>query len=141
MQNSVSATVSRLCLRLGLPKGTSFHVHRHSASLLLADGVGLATNGSDLLERRLGTLRAVAPGGFVESEPRESLKTACTFAREFCNTTKKGSSAAASSFAHDFRNRLSQHAGPNVYRLPGDVAKLTLCETCIQRRTSVYFSK
>lgn len=40
MPNSVSATVSRLCQRLGLPKGASLHVLRHShASLLLADGV------------------------------------------------------------------------------------------------------
>jgi integrase len=44
MPNSVSATVSRLCRRLGLPKGASLHVLRHShASLLLADGVDLAT--------------------------------------------------------------------------------------------------
>lgn len=44
MPNSVSSTVSRLCRRLGLPKGASLHVLRHShASLLLADGVDLAT--------------------------------------------------------------------------------------------------
>ena len=44
MPNSVSATVSRLCRRLGLPKGASLHALRHShASLLLADGVDLAT--------------------------------------------------------------------------------------------------
>jgi integrase len=44
MPNSISSTVSRLCRRLGLPKGASFHVLRHShASLLLADGVDLAT--------------------------------------------------------------------------------------------------
>jgi integrase len=44
MPNSISATVSRLCRRLGLPKGSSLHVLRHShASLLLADGVDLAT--------------------------------------------------------------------------------------------------
>jgi len=44
MPNSISSTVSRLCRRLGLPKGTSLHVLRHShASLLLADGVDLAT--------------------------------------------------------------------------------------------------
>ncbi len=44
MPNSVSATVSRLCRRLGLPKGASLHVLRHShASLLLANGVDLAT--------------------------------------------------------------------------------------------------
>jgi integrase len=44
MPNSVSATVSRLCGRLGLPKGASLHTIRHShASLLLADGVDLAT--------------------------------------------------------------------------------------------------
>ena len=44
MPNSISSTVSRLCRRLGLPKGTSLHVLRHShASLLLAGGVDLAT--------------------------------------------------------------------------------------------------
>lgn len=44
MPNSVSATVSRLCRKLGLPKGASLHVLRHShASLLLANGVDLAT--------------------------------------------------------------------------------------------------
>ena len=44
MPNSISSTVSRLCRRLGLPKGASLHVLRHShASLLLADGVDLAT--------------------------------------------------------------------------------------------------
>jgi len=43
MPNSISSTVSRLCRRLGLPKGASLHVLRHShASLLLADGVDLA---------------------------------------------------------------------------------------------------
>lgn len=44
MPNSISSTVSRLCRRLGLPKGASLHVLRHShASLLLADGMDLAT--------------------------------------------------------------------------------------------------
>jgi site-specific recombinase XerD len=44
MPNSVSSTVARLCRKLGLPKGASLHVLRHShASLLLADGVDLAT--------------------------------------------------------------------------------------------------
>jgi integrase len=44
MPNSISSTVSRLCRRMGLPKGASLHVLRHShASLLLADGVDLAT--------------------------------------------------------------------------------------------------
>ena len=44
MPDSVSATLSRLCRTLGLPKGASLHVLRHShASLLLADGVDLAT--------------------------------------------------------------------------------------------------
>jgi integrase len=42
--DSVSATVSSLCRRLGLPKGASLHVLRHShASVLLANGVDLAT--------------------------------------------------------------------------------------------------
>jgi integrase len=42
--NSVSATVSRLCRRLGLPKGASLHTVRHThASLLLEEGAGLAT--------------------------------------------------------------------------------------------------
>jgi integrase len=44
MPNSISSTVSRLCRRMGLPKGASLHVLRHThASLLLADGVDLAT--------------------------------------------------------------------------------------------------
>jgi len=44
MPNSVSSTVSRLCRRLGLPKGASLHVLRHShASLLLEKGVDIAT--------------------------------------------------------------------------------------------------
>ena len=44
MPNSVSSTVSRLCRQLGLPKGASLHVLRHShASLLLSEGVDLAT--------------------------------------------------------------------------------------------------
>ena len=44
MPNSVSSTVARLCRKLGLPKGASLHVLRHShASLLLASGVDLAT--------------------------------------------------------------------------------------------------
>src|SRR5450759_791223 len=39
MPNSVSSTVSRLCRQLGLPKGASLHVLRHShASLLLSEG-------------------------------------------------------------------------------------------------------
>jgi integrase len=43
MPNSVSSTVARLCRKLGLPKGTSLHVLRHSyASLLQAEGVDLA---------------------------------------------------------------------------------------------------
>jgi integrase len=42
--NSISSTVSRLCRRLGLPKGASLHVLRHShASLLLTEGVDIAT--------------------------------------------------------------------------------------------------
>ena len=44
MPNSISATVSRICRRLGLPKGCIAPRLRHShASLLLEDGVGLAT--------------------------------------------------------------------------------------------------
>ena len=44
MPNSVSATVSRLCRRTGMPKGASLHSVRHShASLLLEKGVDLAT--------------------------------------------------------------------------------------------------
>jgi integrase len=42
--DSVSGTVSRICRKLGLPKGASLHTLRHShASLLLAEGVDLAT--------------------------------------------------------------------------------------------------
>ena len=42
--DSVSASVSLLCRRLGLPKGVSLHTLRHShGSVLLADGVDLAT--------------------------------------------------------------------------------------------------
>ncbi len=42
--DSVSASVSLLCRRLGLPKGASLHTLRHShGSTLLADGVDLAT--------------------------------------------------------------------------------------------------
>ncbi len=42
--DSVSAAVSLLCRRLGLPKGVSLHTLRHShGSVLLADGVDLPT--------------------------------------------------------------------------------------------------
>jgi integrase len=42
--DSISASVSLLCRRLGLPKGASLHTLRHShGSVLLADGVDLAT--------------------------------------------------------------------------------------------------
>ena len=42
--DSISATVSLLCRRLGLPKGVSLHTLRHShGSVLLADGVDLPT--------------------------------------------------------------------------------------------------
>ena len=42
--NSVSASVSLLCRRIGLPKGASLHTLRHThGSFLLADGVDLAT--------------------------------------------------------------------------------------------------
>jgi integrase len=42
--DSVSASVSLLCRRLGLPKGASLHTLRHShGSVLLADGVDLVT--------------------------------------------------------------------------------------------------
>jgi integrase len=42
--DSVSASVSLLCRRLGLPKGASLHTLRHShASILLANGIDLAT--------------------------------------------------------------------------------------------------
>jgi integrase len=44
--------VSRLCRRLGLPKGASLHTVRHShASLLLEGGAGLAT-----ISERMGHL-------------------------------------------------------------------------------------
>jgi len=40
----ISATVSRICKRLGLTKGVSLHTVRHThASLLLEEGAGLAT--------------------------------------------------------------------------------------------------
>ncbi len=42
--DSISASVSLLCRRLGLPRGASLHTLRHShGSVLLADGVDLAT--------------------------------------------------------------------------------------------------
>ncbi len=42
--DSVSASVSLLCRRLGLPRGASLHTLRHShGSVLLADGVDLPT--------------------------------------------------------------------------------------------------
>jgi integrase len=42
--NSISASVSLLCRRLGLPKGASLHTLRHThGSFLLADGVDLPT--------------------------------------------------------------------------------------------------
>jgi integrase len=42
--NSISSTVSRLCRRLGLPKGSSLHTVRHShASILLERGVAITT--------------------------------------------------------------------------------------------------
>lgn len=48
--DSVSASVSLLCRRLGLPRGVSLHSLRHShGSVLLADGVDLAT-----ISERLG---------------------------------------------------------------------------------------
>jgi integrase len=44
MPNSVSATVSRLCRRTGMPKGASLHtVHHSHASLLLSEGVDIVT--------------------------------------------------------------------------------------------------
>jgi integrase len=48
--DSISASVSLLCRRLGLPKGTSLHTLRHThGSFLLADGVDLPT-----VSKRLG---------------------------------------------------------------------------------------
>ena len=42
--DSISSTVSRLCRKLGLPRGASLHVLRHShASHLLHEGVDLLT--------------------------------------------------------------------------------------------------
>ena len=42
--DTISASISLLCRRLGLPKGVSLHTLRHShGSVLLADGVDLAT--------------------------------------------------------------------------------------------------
>ena len=42
--DSISSTVSRLCRKLGLPRGASLHVLRHShASHLLHEGVELLT--------------------------------------------------------------------------------------------------
>ena len=42
--DSISATVSRICRRLGLPKGSSLHTVRHShASILLEKGVAITT--------------------------------------------------------------------------------------------------
>jgi integrase len=48
--NTVSAAVSALCRRLGLPKGASLHSLRHThASVLLEEGVPLTT-----VSQRLG---------------------------------------------------------------------------------------
>jgi integrase len=42
--DSVSASASLLCRKLGLPKGANLHTLRHThGSILLADGVDLAT--------------------------------------------------------------------------------------------------
>jgi integrase len=42
--DSISSTVSRICRRLGLPKGSSLHTVRHShASILLEKGVAITT--------------------------------------------------------------------------------------------------
>lgn len=42
--DTISASISLLCRRLGLPKGVSLHTLRHShGSVLLADGMDLAT--------------------------------------------------------------------------------------------------
>jgi len=70
-----------------LPKGASFQVLRHSAILRLADGVGLATDGSDLPKGRisgalgrphfdeLASLRpgALLPRGDGPASPRRFL--------------------------------------------------------------------
>src|SRR4051812_11140203 len=72
MPNSISSTVSRLCRRLGLPKGASLHVLRHShASLLLADGVDLAT-----VSARLGFSSVRTPGDIYSQTMRCKDRTA-----------------------------------------------------------------
>ena len=58
--NSVSATVSRLCRTLKLPKGASLHTVRHShASLLLEKGVDIATVSERLGHSSVATTAAI----------------------------------------------------------------------------------
>jgi integrase len=60
MPNSVSATVSRLCRTLKLPKGASLHTVRHShASLLLEKGVDIATVSERLGHSSVATTAAI----------------------------------------------------------------------------------
>ena len=70
MPNSVSATVSRLCRTLGLPKGASLHTVRHShASLLLEKGVDIAT-----VSERLGHSSVAPPP--TSTPTRSAARTA-----------------------------------------------------------------
>jgi integrase len=76
MPSSISSTVSRLCRRLGLPKGASLHVLRHShASLLLADGVDLATVSARLGHSFVRTTADISTPFAARSTPPHSVGT------------------------------------------------------------------
>jgi len=85
--NSVSSTVSRLCRRLGLPKGASLHVLRHShASLLLADGVDLATVSARLGHSSVRTTADI----YSHAIPRQGPRGSTVLGRDHAEGTRRG---------------------------------------------------